>query len=151
MGDTGKRETGNQIQDKGTQTYEKYEDIIDLPYRKSTKHPHMSLYDRAAQFSPFAALTGHDAAIAETARRTDVRIELDEDMRSRLDETLQGILQRIGECPQVEVTYFKKDEKKEGGSYRKQIGNLRKFDAYGQILVFEDGTEICLEDILELA
>ena len=128
----------------------KYADIIDLPYRKSTKHPQMSLYDRAAQFSPFAALTGHEAAIAETARRTESRIELDEDMRMRLDETLQLVLERIGEHPPVGLTYFKADEKKDGGAYLTIAGKVKKMDAYRQVLILEGGYEIALADVIEL-
>lgn len=128
----------------------KYADIIDLPYRKSTKHPHMSMIDRAAQFSPFAALTGHDAAIQETARRTDARMELDEDVKVRLDLQLQEILERIEEQPTVTLTYFKQDEKKDGGAYLTITGQVKKLDVYGQKLVFTNHQEIPIRDIAEL-
>lgn len=128
----------------------KYEDMIELPYRKSTKHPHMSMIDRAAQFSPFAALTGHDAAIQETARRTEARIELDEDMKIRLDRVLQEIVEKIASNPRVTATYFKEDEKKEGGSYLTVTGQVKRLDAYRQKLVFKGGQEISIGDIMEL-
>lgn len=132
------------------QDINKYADIMELPYRKSTKHPHMSMIDRAAQFSPFAALTGHDAAIQETARRTEVRMELDEDVKTRLDQTMQEILTRIEEHPTVTLTYFKEDEKKEGGAYLTLTGQIKKLDIYRQKLVFVDSQEIPIEDIIEL-
>ena len=90
-----------------------YDDIIDLPHPTSAKHPRMSISDRAAIFSPFAALTGHAAAIQETARLTDRRIELDEDTRTELDRRQAILLEHIGEQPEVTITWFCPDEKKD--------------------------------------
>ncbi len=128
----------------------KYDDIIDLEHPTSSKHPRMSLYDRAAQFSPFAALTGHDAAIKETARLTEDKIELDEDARIRLDEKLQMIRKCKHVNPQVSVTYFVSDEQKSGGKYVTVHGNINYIDSYRHRMVMGDGTIILLEDIVEI-
>ena len=94
----------------------KYGDIINLPHPTSLNHPRMSLHDRAAQFSPFAALTGHHTAIAETGRLTDQRIELDESEIARVDAALQHLQELLPERPTVSITYFVPDERKSGGS-----------------------------------
>ena len=94
-----------------------YDDIINLPHHVSTRHPQMSMYDRAAQFSPFAALTGYDDAIQETGRLTEQKIELDEETLEKLDERFQILQEHLGEQPEVRFTYFKPDERKEGGAY----------------------------------
>lgn len=126
---------------------DKYKEIIDLPHPVSKKHPQMSLRDRAAQFSPFAALTGHSDAIDEAARLTDRRIELDESQIAELDGKLQIIAERIGECPTVAVTWFQSDEKKAGGAYVEKVGVVKKIDSYAREVVFMDGTRIQIEDI----
>lgn len=118
----------------------RYEDIIGLPHHVSRTHPHMAPLDRAAQFSPFAALTGHEAAIAETARLTEKRVELDEDRKIVLDEKLQILRAHLAEQPEVAITYFKPDEKKEGGAYLTIQGSIKKIDEYAGCLVMEDGT-----------
>ena len=128
----------------------KYDDIINLPHHESTKHPKMSLYDRAAQFSPFAALTGHEAAIKETARLTEERIELDESAKTELDEKLQRLYETLSERPQITVTYFCPDELKEGGAYVTHTGVVKKMDAYYRTLLMEDGTMILMEDIYHI-
>ena len=94
-----------------------YEDMIDLPHHVSKNHPQMSMHDRAAQFAPFSALSGHSEAVAETARLTGRKIELDEYEKQRLDETLLALRAHIRERPEIEVTYFLSDENKEGGRY----------------------------------
>ena len=94
-----------------------YADIINLPHHVSKTRPKMSMHDRAAQFSPFAALTGYDAAIKETARWTDEKIDLDETSKVSLDEKLLFIMSRLAEKPVVTITYFKKDDRKDGGTY----------------------------------
>lgn len=128
----------------------RYDDIIDLPHPVSAAHPRMTMIDRAAQFSPFAALTGYDAAIQETARLTSEKIELDEDSRAALDTKQQLLLDRIGEHPEVTITYFLPDEKKSGGVYVTVTGNIKKIDAYARSMVMADGTIIPLDDILEM-
>lgn len=124
----------------------KYDDIIDKPHHVSKKHPHMSNYDRAAQFSPFAALTGHDAAVKETARLTERRIELDESEKQLIDEKLQYLtgLQQ----PEAEITYFQPDVMKDGGSYPVKRGGIKKFDLYRHVVVMEDSSEIRIDDIV---
>ena len=132
-----------------------YSDIINLPHPVSKKHPQMSLYDRAAQFSPFSALTGHEAAIAETGRLTEERTELDEDAKERLDEKLQYLLSRLQVCGSeglpIRVTHFVPDEKKEGGAYQEYTGSLKRLDAYARALIFSDATEISLDAVYDIA
>lgn len=124
-----------------------YDDIIHLPHHTSTKHPRMSALDRAAQFSPFAALTGHDAAIAETARLTDARPELDEDRKDALDARLQIIREHLSLKPEVAVTYFTPDARKEGGAYLQAIGIVKKLDDIGHKIIMGNGTMIPINDI----
>ncbi|MCM1259163.1 MAG: YolD-like family protein [Roseburia sp.] len=125
----------------------KYDDIIHLPHHVSTKHPQMSALDRAAQFSPFAALTGHGSAIRETARLTDVRLELDENKKEELDECLQMLRMQSALKPEAEITYFVPDAKKEGGSYLLIRGCIKKFDDIGHKIIMENGTIIPVSDI----
>ena len=124
-----------------------YDDIINLPHPTSVKHPRMSMADRAAQFSPFAALVGHGAAIQETARLTDQKIELTEDEKAVLDEKLCLLLDTGGE----EVfTYFLPDERKDGGAYVTAVGSIKKIDLLEHRVVLNDGVIIPIEDILEI-
>lgn len=127
-----------------------YEDIIGLPHHVSTVHPQMSIYDRAAQFSPFAALTGHEAAIQETARLTEEQAELNEDKKEELNEKLQELIAHAEEHPTVTVTYFKPDARKEGGKYETVIGTLKKIRDYDKMFILEDGTGIACDMIYEL-
>ena len=132
----------------------KYDDIIHLPHHVSASHPQMSLLDRAAQFSPFAALTGHDAAIKETQRLTDEWIESAEDRKELLDEKLQMIRESLsggkGEhsLPKIIFTYFKPDEKKSGGTYLSIQGKVKKIDEYSHQVILEDGTALIIEYIV---
>ena len=128
----------------------RYDDMIDLPHHTSKKHPRMPLLDRAAQFAPFAALTGHEAAIKETARLTEDEIELDENRKELLDLRLQQLQEHLSEQRSVTVTYFKPDEKKAGGAYETVTGVVKKVDAYAGKLVFADGQEVELNRIVEL-
>ena len=128
----------------------KYDDILHLSHPTSKKHPRMPISDRAAIFSPFAALSGHGAAIAETARLTDRRIELDEDTRAELDQKQAALLEHIGERPEVTVTWFQPDGRKEGGAYVTVTGRLKKIDEVGRTLTLLDGTAIPLEDVVGL-
>lgn len=125
-----------------------YDDIINLPHHRSKKHPHMSLHDRAAQFAPFAALTGHNDAIRETARLTEEKIELDEETLMRLNERLQVLQDHIKEQPEISITYFVPDEKKAGGVYVTKTGVPRRIDVLTQSIVMQDKTVIMIEDIL---
>ena len=127
---------------------DQYNDILDLPHHRSKKHPHMSLHDRAAQFAPFAALSGHDDAIQETARVTEKKIELDEESINHLNERLRIIQDHIKEQPEIAVTFFVPDKKKTGGVYITKTGIPRRIDEYVQSLVLQDQTVIMIEDIL---
>lgn len=127
-----------------------YADILYLPHHRSTVRPGMSIHDRAAQFAPFAALTGHDAAIRETARLTDSAIELDESQRSVLNDKLLILSQNLKEQPEISVTFFLPDERKDGGSYHRLTGSIKKLDPFGGKLIFSDGTEIPFSQITDL-
>ena len=126
-----------------------YEDIIALPHHVSASHPQMALADRAAQFSPFAALTGYEDANDESARLTEEQIELDENAREELDEKLRQI-RECGEAhPEITVTYFQKDARKDGGAYVTLTGRVKKIDEYARIISFMDGTVVRIENILQ--
>ena len=128
----------------------KYDDFIELPHPVSKKHPKMSIHDRAAQFSAFAALTGHKAAIQETERLVDKKIELDENEIQLLNEKLAMVYESLDQHPEVEVTYFVKDSRKDGGKYVTVEGGVKKIDVYHQLLIFEDGTEVLVDNISEI-
>ena len=128
----------------------KYDDIIHLPHPDSPKHPRMSLYDRAAQFSPFAALTGHGAAIAETGRLTDQRVELDEYEMARVDAELQRLQELLPDRPAVSITYFVLDEQKDGGSYQAVTGEVKRIDAVAGMIQMTDRREIPIEDVFSV-
>ncbi len=127
-----------------------YDDIINLPHHTSAKRPRMSREMRAAQFSPFAALTGHDEAIEETARLTDKQIELDETAKNILNDKFSFLIDNILSQPEITVTYFIPDAHKEGGAYVDYTGNLRKYDYHSKLLHFSDGTQIQAYDIIEM-
>lgn len=127
-----------------------YDDIIDLPHHVSDTRPRMSRLDRAAQFSPFAALTGYGAAIKETARLTDERSELGEYELMELNAGIHMLMERIDEHPQVEITYFKPDERKDGGAYLTVKSRAKRLNEYERFLLLEDGTEIPFDDIYKI-
>lgn len=127
-----------------------YDDIINLPHHVSATRPHMSAIDRAAQFSPFAALTGYDSAIKETARLTDERIQLDEYVKDALNDRLQIIADRIKERPEIAITYFQPDAKKNGGAYVTAVGSVKKIDEYERVIVMTDGTAIPIDEIISI-
>ena len=124
-----------------------YDDIINLPHPTSAKHPRMPMADRAAQFSPFQALSGFGSAIRETARVTGERVELTEDEKAILDEKLRLLLETGGEAI---FTYFLPDGKKEGGAYVAAIGTVKKIDPLEGCVILTDRTAIPIEDILEI-
>lgn len=128
----------------------KYDDIINLPHPTSQKRPRMSVQDRAAQFSPFAALTGYDAAIRETARLTEERIELNEYEQAVLDQRITLLQEHLKDLPEVTIIYFQPDERKEGGKYRSLTGVVKKIDPYERQLVLADKSKISIESILNL-
>lgn len=128
----------------------KYDDIINLPHHESTKHPKMPALDRAAQFLPFAALTGHDAAVRETARLTDSKVELDEIRKEELDLHLQLLREQLIQKPQVSITYFVPDAKKDGGAYRTITGTIQTIEETWHQVIMENGTVIPIRDIFEI-
>ena len=128
----------------------KYDDIIELPHHVSKKHVQMSIHDRAAQFSAFAALTGHKAAIQETERLVEKKMELDENEIQLLNEKLSMVYESLDQHPEVEVTYFIKDSRKDGGKYVTMEGFVKKMDLYHQLLIFDDGTKVPVEDVVEI-
>lgn len=125
-----------------------YSDIIDLPHHVSLVRPQMSMMDRAAQFSPFAALTGYDAAIRETGRLTDQRIEPDESVLAVLNMKFQILISRLLTHPEVSFTYFQPDMKKSGGKYVTVSGTVKKFLEEENTLILLDGTKIPVIDII---
>ena len=127
-----------------------YDDIINLPHHQSLTRPHMSAYDRAAQFSPFAALTGYDDAVAETARLTDTKVELDEYSKEALNERLNMIQESLNEQPEISITYFLPDKKKTGGAYITTSGCAKMIDEYEHIVLMRDGIKIPIDDIAEI-
>jgi len=127
-----------------------YDDIIDLPHHVSASRPRMSALDRAAQFSPFAALTGFGDAVRETARLTDERVDLDEDAKSALNARLLMIQKQLGDQPQVLITYFKPDGQKAGGTYVAARGCVKIIDEYERTVVMKDGTRVHIDDIIKI-
>ncbi len=127
-----------------------YDDIISLPHHESAKHPKMLALDRAAQFMPFAALTGHNAAVMETERLTDSRMELDEMKKEELNEHLQFIKEQLLQKPQISITYFLPDTQKNGGAYLTITGTVRKIEQTRHQVIMENGTVIPMDDIYEI-
>ena len=129
---------------------DRYDDIIHLPHHVSKTRPQMSMMDRAAQFSPFAALTGYDAAIKETGRLTDEKIELGEETKAVLDRKQRYLSDMISVQPEITVTYFLPDEKKSGGTYLAVTGKLKRIDEYERMMILTDGKKIPLDDIMDI-
>ena len=132
---------------------DKYKDMLELPYPRESRHPRMSRHNRAAQFSPFAALTGYEEAVEETARWTAQEAELDEGVIEQLDLQLQEISRQLqqGQAPRVSVTYFVPDLKKEGGCYVTGTGVVQKLDRRKGALVLEGAGEFLFVHIKELS
>ena len=128
----------------------KYDEIMGLPHPISKTRPQMPMSDRAAQFAPFAALTGYDAAIKETGRLTDERIELDVEALSALDMKYQLLMEALDEAPEVTITYFQPDERKAGGKYLTATGAVKKVDDFERRITMQDGTKIPMDDVLSI-
>ena len=128
----------------------KYDEIMGLPHHISKTRPQMPMSDRAAQFAPFAALTGYDAAIKETGRLTDERIELDVEALSALDMKYQLLMEAHDEAPEVTITYFQPDERKAGGKYLTATGAVKKVDDFERRITMQDGTKIPMDDVLSI-
>lgn len=129
---------------------DKYDDIINLPHHISKKHQQMSMQNRAAQFAPFSALTGHGAAIRETARQTLSQIEYDNDIAEILDRKIQTILHEADKYSTVVITYFKPDKKKSGGSYQTTHTGIKEIDNVNNIIILTDGEKIQFEHIYDI-
>ena len=127
-----------------------YDDIINLPHHVSATRPQMPLLDRAAQFAPFAALTGYDAAIKETGRLTDEKIEMDEEALNILNMKFQILVDNLHDEPEVSFTYFKPDERKAGGAYLEMIGTVKKVDDFERVITMQDGTKMLMDNILNI-
>ena len=127
-----------------------YDDMIYIPHHISPTKPQMSMADRAAQFSPFAALTGHDAAIRETARLTDKKIEMSEDTLNALNRKFQILTGYIHDRSEVSITYFRPDERKAGGSYVTACGVIKKIDTVHRVIYMMDGTLIPADDVSDI-
>ena len=129
---------------------DRYDDINHLPHHVSKTRPQMSMMDRAAQFSPFGALTGYDAAIKETGRLTDEKIELGEETKAVLDRKQRYLSDMISVQPEITVTYFLPDERKSGGTYLSVTGKLKRIDEYERMMILTDGKKIPLDDIMDI-
>ena len=127
-----------------------YDDIINQPHYEPKHHPRMSMWNRAAQFAPFAALTGYDTAIQESNRVTDDWINLEESGNEELNRKMELILSKLSEQPHVTIEYFVPDEHKEGGSYQSYTGNIKRIDEYEKTMVMTDGKKIQLKMITNI-
>ena len=125
-----------------------YREIINLPHHVSKTRPQMPMSDRAVQFAPFAALTGYDSAIKETGRLTDEKIDLDEEALTDLNMRYQLLVDALDEEPEVEITYFKPDERKSGGEYVTVTGTVKKVDDFERLITMQNGTKIPMDDVL---
>lgn len=129
----------------------KYDEIMGLPHHVSKTRPQMPMSDRAAQFAPFAALTGYDSAIKETGRLTNERIELDEDALTALNVKYQFLMDALDEEPEIKITYFKPDKRKAGGEYVSAIGAVKKVDDFERLITMQDGTRIPMDDVYDMS
>ena len=127
-----------------------FDDIINLPHHVSATRPQISMLDRAAQFSPFVALTGYDAAIKETGRLTDEKIEMDEEALNILNMKFQILVDSLDEEPEVTFTYFKPDQRKAGGAYIEVTGKVKKVDGFERLIVMQNGIKIPMDDVLDV-
>ena len=128
----------------------RYDEIMGLPHHVSKTRPQMPMSDRAAQFAPFAALTGYDSAIKETGRLTDERIELDEEALTALNRKYQLLMDTLDDAPEVTIIYFQPDERKAGGQYVSATGTVKKVDTFGRRILLQDGTRIPLDSVYDL-
>lgn len=128
----------------------KYDEIMGLQHHVSKTRPQMPMSDRAAQFAPFAALTGYDSAIKETERLTDKKIELDEEALTILNMRYRLLIDTLDEEPEVEITYFKPDERKAGGEYLTITGVVKKINDFERLITMKDGTKIPMDDIIAI-
>lgn len=130
---------------------DKYNNILNLPHHVSKKHPQMSIESRAAQFASFAALTGYSESVKETARLTNERIELDEEVKQILNEKIQIIKENIKNMPKISFRYFIPDSRKQGGKYVNVIGKVKKINEYNCNIILEDNTIIPIKEIIDIS
>lgn len=129
---------------------DKYKDIINLPHKQSSRRPQMSRIDRAAQFAPFAALTGYDNAIKETGRLTDNEVDLSEESLNQLNLKFRVLLEMVDKDVEVAITYFVPDQAKSGGAYVTARGYVKKFDEYERLITMSDGIKIPMDKVLSI-
>ena len=129
---------------------DKYDDIINLPHYEPKYHPRMSKYKRSAQFAPFAALVGYDEQVQECSRITDKRLEIDDELKEKINNKLNKINELIKNSPEVEITYFIPDEKKDGGKYITEIGNVKRIDYINRFIKLTDNKKIILDDVIDI-
>lgn len=129
---------------------DQYDDIINLPHYEPKYHPRMSKYKRSAQFAPFAALVGYDEQVQECSRLTDKRLEIDDELKEKINNKLNKINELIKNSPEVEITYFIPDEKKDGGKYITEIGNVKRIDYVNRFIKFTDNKKIILDDLIDI-
>lgn len=129
---------------------ETYDDIIHLPHHVSKRHPQMSLYNRAAQFAPFAALTGYEEAIIETARLTAPKVDMMEDNQQLLDRKLALLSRSLREQPTVSITYFQPDKKKSGGQYLTVTGVIKSIRDSERVILMADGKCVSIDTIISI-
>ena len=127
---------------------DQYDDIVHLPHHVSSTRPRMSAIDRAAQFSPFAALTGYDTSIKESARLTDARIELDDSQKEEIGEKLRLVTGQLD--AEIKITYFLPDAKKSGGKYVLATGTAKKVDEYERMIIMGDGKQIPIDEVIDV-
>lgn len=127
-----------------------YEEIIDMPHHRSATRIPMPVSERAAQFSAFAALTGHGEAVSEAGRVTRDRIELDDSSRELLDEKLGVLIQYIADRPVISIKYFVPDAYKDGGDYKEITGAVRRVDIYEKVIIMENEAAIAMKDIISI-
>ncbi len=129
---------------------DKYDDIINLPHYEPKYHPRMSKYKRSAQFAPFAALVGYDEQVKECSRLTDERLEIDDELKEKINYKLNKINELIKNNPVVEITYFIPDVKKDGGKYITEKGNVKRIDYINRFIKFTDNKKIILDDVIDI-
>jgi len=129
---------------------DKYDDIINLPHYEPKYHPRMSKYKRSAQFAPFAALVGYDEQVQECSRLTDKRLEIDDELKEKINNKLNKINELIKNSPEVEITYFIPDKKKDGGKYITEKGNVKRIDYINRFIKLTDNKKIILDDLIDI-
>lgn len=129
---------------------DKYDDIINLPHYEPKYHPRMSKYKRSAQFAPFAALVGYDEQVQECSRLTDKRLEIDDELKEKINNKLNKINELIKNSPEVEITYFIPDKQKDGGKYITEKGNVKRIDYINRFIKLTDNKKIILDDLIDI-